>query len=231
MKKAFALLGLMAFAGSVFALDMEGPRNYNVDISTLDAFDCIGDVKNEQLPNGASGLAAQEDQCYPFTARVADNFTGDGEELIGVGWWGVFWNGTPSPADSYDIQVYSSGADGCPDVLLHSENTTDFNETIGDPYGYCANFAGTNTFTKIDGVPYHLAVTAVKCFPPQVGHATGDGDGQQACFKSEFFAFAAWTPAVDVFGIPYELAFLLYNSGGTVPTEEKSWSEIKELYR
>ena len=33
-----------------------------------------------------------------------------------------------------------------------------------------------------------------------------------------------------VFGVAHELAFVLYNDDVTVPTEDASWSAIKNLY-
>ena len=196
----------------------------------LDAFDCDGTVKDDfqQLPNGVSGLAAQDDQCYPFLAEIADNFTGDGDNLVGVGWWGVYWNGTPLPPDSFDITIYADDG-GVPGAELATTNTADYNETAGDPNGYCSQI---DSFAKADGVGYHLDVTAVFCFPPQYGHATGDGDGNEAHFKSDFFGFPDWVTATTVFGVAHDLAFILYNEEGAgTPVDETTWTGIKDLYK
>ena len=117
-------------------------------------------------------------------AEVADNFMGDGADVVGVGWWGVYWNGTPLPPDGFNIRIYADNG-GLPGDLLYEETAATYNETAGDPYGYCANLAAP--FAKADGVGYHLSVQAQFCFPPQWGYSSGDGDGLQASFKSAFF--------------------------------------------
>ncbi len=221
----FAICAVAAFSAQAEVQLERGP--FTLEFDGLDATDCEGEIKWVQEPDGASGLAAQDDQCYPFLAQIADNFLGDGNDIVGVGWYGVYWNGSPLPPDAFRIEIYTSDADGCPGDLVYSDETSDYNQTLGAPDGYCSQ---VTPFNKADGVSYHISVTAVFCFPPQYGSATGVGDGQQACFRSAFFGFADWTPATDVFGVPYDLAFLLYNEPGT-PTEEASWSSIKKLYQ
>lgn len=233
MKKVAALFSIFAVAaaGNVLAVDIES-GSYPVDLDTQDAYDCgaIDSIKWEQLPNGATGMASQDDVCYPFAAEVADNFMGDGADVVGVGWWGVYWNGSPLPPDGFNIRIYADNG-GTPGDLLYQETAATYNETQGDPYGYCANLAAP--FRKADGVGYHLSVQAQFCFPPQWGYSSGDGDGLQAHFKSAFFGFPDFVTASTVFGVPYEGAFLLYNDGGggTVPTEDATWTSIKGLYR
>jgi hypothetical protein len=80
-------------------------------------------------------------------------------------------------------------------------------------------------------VKYHVSIQAVICFPPQWGIATGTGNGVQGSFKSALFGFPSWVPNSTIFGVPYELALLLYAGETSTPTEEVSWSAIKNLYR
>jgi hypothetical protein len=228
MKKVAALFTIFAVAvtGNALAIGTQsGP--YTVAGDQQDAYDCGTEWKWEQMPDGQSGLAAQDDQCYPFLAECADDFMGDGSNVTGVGWWGVFWNGSPVAPDGFQITIYLSDPDGCPGEAICSEFVTDYNQTAGDPYGYCATLA--EACPKADGVSYHVSTTAVFCFPPQWGSATGTGNGQQMCFRSAFFGFPDWVPGNVVFGVNYDLAFLLYNDG-IVPTEDASWSSIKNLY-
>ena len=227
MKKIAALVSIFAIAvtGSAFAIDSPS-GNYTVTTDALDAFDCEGVIKWEQLPNGVSGLSSQDDQCYPFLSEVADDFMGDGEMMIGAGWWGVYWNGTPIAPDAFNLKVYADGG-GAPGELIYSEAVTDYNETFGDPYGYCALLS--EGVMKMDGMTYWLGVQAVFCFPPQWGYGTGEGSGSEIHFLSAFFGYPDWVPGSVVFGVPYDAAFLLYN-GGEVPTEDATWSEIKALY-
>jgi len=227
MKKLalFAVALVVAGAANAEVQSESGP--YTVEIDGLDAFDCEGTTKWEQLPNGASGLSSQEDVCYPFESNVADNFVGDGGDVVGIGWWGVYWNGTPLAPDAFNIEIYSDNG-GFPGDLLASTSTTEYNETVGDPNGYCSQI---DSFTKADGVTYHVSVQASFCFPPQWGWGTGDGDGAEISFLSAFFGYPDWIPGSTTFGVAYDAAFVLYNGeGDPTPTEEKTWSGIKSLY-
>jgi len=195
----------------------------------LDAFDCEGQIRFEQLPNGASGLSTQDDLCYPFESEVADDVVGDGTDLIGVGWWGVYWNGSPLPPDAVNIRLFADDA-GAPGDLLHETTTFDYDETAGDPLGYCTNEIGG--WPLSDEITYHLSIQASLCFPPQWGWSTGDGNGVELHLRSIFYEFPDWTPAEVVFGVPYDAAFLLYvSSGGGTPVAEASWTALKAHYR
>jgi hypothetical protein len=229
MKKVtalFAICALAAVAANAAPQLSSGP--YTVSGDGLDAFDCTGTIKWEQPPDGASGLSSQDDTCYPFQSECADDFMGDGQSVIGVGWYGVYWNGTPLAPDAFNIRFYSDSS-GFPGTELSLTTSSNYNETAGAPNGYCSD---VTAFSKADGVKYHVSIQAVMCFPPQWGIGTGTGNGVQGSFKSALFGFPDWTTNSTIFGVPYELAFLLYNDedGGT-PTEEASWSTIKNLYR
>ena len=52
-----------------------------------------------------------------------------------------------------------------------------------------------------------------------------------AFFYAPFFGYSTWTPATVVWGAPYELALVLLNGDGGTPTEDATWSSIKDLYR
>ena len=226
-KKIAALVSIFAIAvtGNALALETQTGSSYQVDTDALDAFDCGEDFKWEQLPNGGAGVAAQDDECYPFLAESADNFVGDGEMMIGAGWWGD-WDGS-AMLDAFEITIYADSGNG-PGEMIYTEVVTDYNETAGAPFGYCALLS--EPVMKADGETYWIDITSIYCFQPQWFWSVGDGDGQEIYFKSDFFGFPDWVPGSIVFGGPRETAFLLYNEGGGVPTEEATWSEIKALY-
>jgi len=101
MKKVtalFAICALAAVAANAAPQLASGP--YTVS-DTQDAFDCgpANTIKWEQPPDGASGLSAQDDTCYPFASECADDFMGDGNNVTAVGWYGVYWNGSPIAPD------------------------------------------------------------------------------------------------------------------------------------
>jgi hypothetical protein len=230
MKKLGAFLAIcVVTTGTAAALDLQsGPYTFNGD--GLGAFDCDGETKWDQLPDGASGLSSQDDQCYPFNSQVADNFMGDGGDVTGFGWWGLFWNGSPINATDFRVSIWASDADGCPGELV-CENVVSAVQTDegGGTFSYCANFPAC---PKEAGVSYHIGAQAIFCFPPQWGYVSGAGDGQECCFRGELFGFPDWVTATTVFGIPYELSGVIYNGGGGgTPVEDASWSAVKDLYR
>jgi hypothetical protein len=79
-------------------------------------------------------------------------------------------------------------------------------------------------------VAYEFSIVASLCYPPQWGWATGDGNGQEGCWRSERFGVPSWTPFSETtIDDPYDLAFVLY-SEPAVPAMETSWGAIKGLY-
>lgn len=228
MKKLALFAVALVVAGAANAEVQTDSGPFTVEIDGLDAFDCEGTTKWEQLPNGATGASSQDDACYPFDSHIADNFVGDGTDMIGVGWWGVYWNGTPLPPDAFNITIYSDNG-GVPGDVLATTTTTEYNETVGSPNGYCSQI---DTFSKADGVTYHLEVQASLCFPPQWGWGSGDGDGIEGHFRGELFGYVDWVPASLPFLVPYDFSMVLYNEDGDpTPTDETTWAGIKNLYK
>jgi hypothetical protein len=187
-------------------------------------------VKWEQLPDGTTGLASQYDALYPLNAEVADDFMGDGTLLLGIEWWGLYWNGEPVPPESFLVRVYTSTPDSLPGEQVYESTTTDFNEVTDDPNHYCTLFAG-DPFHKLDGVQYFVSVQARLHFPPQWGWATGVGNGREVRFRGAQFGYPDWVRGTVVFGVPaYDVAFRLLNTND-VPVRESTWSSLKALYQ
>jgi hypothetical protein len=238
MKKVFAFFSAFALAGvgSAMALDIESGIGYH-SMDESGAYDCDGIVKWEQLPNGGSGFSSQVDVCYPFSSSVADDFVGDGHVTHGVGWWGVYWNGGVVVPDAFEIKIYADAGGmpaGNPDSgpFLFSESTTDYHETFSGATeaDYCTNFADPAGFYKEPDVKYWLGIQAVFCFPPQWGWSTGSGNGVDVWFGFPLLGYPYWVPGVSVFGFTSDMAFLLLNDIDS-PTEDTTWSTIKNLYR
>jgi len=228
MKKVIALLSTFAAATAITANAEVTPvaPDYTVELDALDAFDCEGETKWEQLPNGGGAMASQDDVVYPFTADLADDFMGDGDDMVGVGWWGSYWNGTVAAPDAFNINIYADNG-GMPGDLIYSDQTAEYNETVGAPNGYCSQI---ETFNKAEGVTYWLSVQAVLVFPPQWGWVGGDGNGVGVYQRFPLLGFDDWTDSVTAFGNVRDAAFVLYNDEVVVPVEEKTWTEIKGLY-
>jgi hypothetical protein len=229
MKKVIVLLSVFATASAVTAsaeLTQTSP-SYTVEFDGLDVFDCEGDTKWEQLPNGGGLMSSQDDVVYPFTSDLADDFAGDGEDLTGVGWWGGYWNGTAVPPDAFNVRVFADNG-GMPGDMIYEHQTADYNETVGSPNGYCTNMPA---FNKADGATYWLSVQAVLVFPPQWGWASGDGNGVGVWQRFPLLGFEDWTSSEVAFGDVRDASFVLYNEDGVLPVEEKTWSSVKNLYR
>jgi hypothetical protein len=217
---------LVVVAGAAHALDIEvaapggpGPRST-----------CPGEVQFEQLPNEVARIISQEDVCYPFLCEAADDFVGTGQPITTVAWWGAYWGGGPIPADAFHINIYTTNSGGCPENLIYSHTSFDYEEDLdGSSAAYCAQLEAP--FPSSSGVVYELSIVASLCYPPQWGWATGDGNGQEGCWRSEFLGVPEWTPLSDTpFGFePYEFAFVLYTDLA-VPIVEKSWGTIKGFY-
>jgi hypothetical protein len=191
---------------------------------------CPGDIQFEQLPNGVSGIASQEDVCYPFLFEAADDFVGTGEPITTVAWWGEYWGGSPIPADAFHINIYTMSSGGCPEDLIYSHTSFDYDEDLdGSAAAYCAQLVPP--FVSTSGATYELSIVASLCYPPQWGWDTGDGNGQEGCWRSELYGVPEWTPLSDTpFGFePYEFAFVLYRDLA-VPIVESSWGAIKGFY-
>ncbi len=162
-----------------------------------------------QEPDGASLLSSQKDTTVPFETESADDFMGDGQLLLAIGWWGGYWGGSPVPPDAFRIRIYAKATDDCPGELLYDETIGDYHETLlGTSGEYCVNLG--DPFLKADGVNYSLSIQAILNFPPQWGWATGTGNGKQGCFRSDYFSYSDWVPWGDVLE-PYEHAFVLFN--------------------
>lgn len=189
--------------------------------------DCVGAPQWEQLPDGASVLATQDDPCYPFTAETADEFVADGSPILAIGWWGAYWGGSPVPIDHFDLILRADGADGVPGEVVWEYPTEDYHEVLGNPISYCASFP--LPVPTVAGMTYHLTTRPDYCYPPQWGAATGDGNGRQGHFRGELFGYDDWVRMEQPFGLPHELAFSI-RIDPPVPARDGSWARIKALF-
>ncbi len=226
---AFAV-STLALAGGAPAVDLRSPDVTHTWSDGLGAYDCPGKAKWLQAPADGNLLAAQNDETIGFYIDVADDFTGEGGFLDSFGWWGGYWNGSPSPPELFRFCIYARTVDDCPGELLYSELDSDYHETlIGSDSDYCIQL--DQIFYKVDGENYSVSIVPTLAFPPQWGWAASpEGNGKQVCMRSEYFSYPDWTPGDIVYGDLLETAFVLFNAG-VVSVEEHSWATIKGLYR
>ena len=77
--------------------------------------DCAGIFKNAQFPAFQANILSQIDPDSPGDfGEAADDFVGDGEDLIGVAWFGFYGNDAPPPypIEKFVITIYQTDPDG-----------------------------------------------------------------------------------------------------------------------
>ncbi len=228
---SWCLVLVFVAAGGAQALETHmGPSTHSWG-DGLGAYDCPGVEKWLQGPDPDGSLtAAQDDVTIGFRAQTADDFMGDGETLKSIGWWGGYWNGSPAPPDAFEIQLFLKAFGDCPGEMVYQEVDAEYHESlVGSDADYCIEL--DEPLLKAEGENYSMSITALLVFPPQWGWATSlEGNGKQCCFRSEYFSFPDWVPGDQVFGVIYEMAFVLFNEGAS-PVEKSSWTSIKDQYR
>jgi hypothetical protein len=235
MKKrvlASLVLTFVGFATATPSGHMIEPASGPIEVSpgTIGMDGPEGSILWEQPPDGRSSVSAQDDGCLPFLAESADDFVGNGEQVAEVGWWGAYWDTTSRVPDSIRINIFSADADGLPGELLYSFETADYIETPGDPNRYRVVLG--YRFSTVADTRYSISITVTFCSPPQWGWATAESspDGiNTTWFRSDFFGYPDWTPAMSVFGVHYDQAFVLYGVDET-PVTEVTWARIKAGY-
>lgn len=229
MKKfAFVLALSMIFAGAALAeleIMQPGPGGEPAGIDRaviwLDEPDAAGNIgSSEVIPD------------YALESEIANDFLVEAPATVRiVTWWGGYWNGDPLPtAGPFNLRFYNDG--GCvPLDMILEVIATDVEQVQFNPpnmfvYDYCVELA-------LDPNLYWFGVNMEHVFPPQWGRVAAIM--VQLCdsvFKSAYFAYPDWVPAIDVFGAPFDASQMFEDDEcGGVATEESSWGAIKGLYR
>jgi len=197
-------------------------------------------IKWSQLPDlEGNALASQLATDYPFDARAADDFECvDGTPIVGVEWWGDYWNpGEPPYADYFVIRFYSDVPGppfSRPGDLLYEEDCLVYSE---DPTGGLYHYEQDLTlpFEQEAGEIYWISIQAVHLF------FTGSQWGWLECLPEHYWNDEAvmvfpelgvpeWTTASLVLGEYAELAFVLYGEVFS-PVESTTWTSVKAMFR
>jgi hypothetical protein len=189
----------------------------------------------EDTPN-LDGLIGSSEQILEFglESELANDF------LIEVPgpvckwtWWGGYYNYTPGDplVECWILRVYFDG--GCVPLDPPAyEWVAGGNETfIYDQGGFPVYEYWDCNCIEFEPNLYWLGVVACDHpFPPQWGRLAADI--VQLCdtvFKSAYFAFPDWLPAIDVFGQPYDASQRMEDDCATA-VETTTWGSIKSLY-
>jgi len=238
MKKFAFVLGLLFVATSAMAADAPvafspagSGHNYvpgTREVCWSNPAD-LNDAKISSEIIGAFGLETELVNDFMLAADATVTGT------IGYGGYYNWIQGDPD-ITAINWKFYDDG--GCvPINLLDTFVGLGTRTYIGmDIYGwptYKYDNTGGVSFAAQANNLYWLGVQAADhAFPPQWG---GQGTGGivtncDTLFKSVYFGYPNWTPAGDLVGAPFDLAFELI-CGQPTATESTTWGAIKSLYR
>jgi len=240
MKKfAFVLALSFVVAGSALAIN----PSLNAGGGGMNVMDS-GRTVLWSDPVNLDGLIASSEYIgsIGLTTEIANDFFVTSDAVVVTAkWWGGYYNnngcGDIGYATNWNVRFYDDN--GCIPFSVVSEYLGAFaNET----FVYCQGgvypvfeykVCGLN-FTAAANTLYWLGAQAADhAFPPQVGRVAAPAT--QSCdthFKSAYFSFPDWTPAIDVFGQAYEASQELYDTDECgVPANSTTWGAIKGLYR
>jgi hypothetical protein len=241
MKKfAFVLAMSMVVAGSAFAVDpilSAGGGGNNPYTPT----DGDGVVCFSQPPN-LDGLIGSSEQILTFglESELANDFLPNASGYVdNARWWGGYYNYVlGDPLSTYwNLRFYEDA--GCIPgaVLCEYVTTSNANETFiynqGGFYPVYEYNWDVCCAVAADNLYWFGAQSGDHPFPPQWGRLAANAvEYCDTVFKSAFFAFPDWVPAVDVFGVSFDCSqeFTCIDNCGTA-TETNSWGAIKGLYR
>ena len=149
------------------------------------------------------GLSSQLDTVYPFNSQVADDFRFNNTiSILGVHWWGVFYNPFEgvNPAD-FNIIFYAD-AGGMPTGAGMDDPTSTalavyfLPQVIGIPTGRPAEYEYEvqlpTGFVAYDQTTYWVAIQWVGVFPPQWGWDTNGNNPEQLSSARQGFPAAGY---------------------------------------
>jgi hypothetical protein len=187
-----------------------------------------------------NALSSQLDDVYPFFSQMADDFLCDESgPILAVEWWGTYWNPGPPPPPGFFfvIEFWTDNGlpypDSHPETLIYQEPCYIFFEDYDPDYEQYHYFQYLeNPFFQEEGMIYWVSIYAVFPYPPQYGWCVGEPQWWDcANFKSDFFGYPEWTSSEIVWGICYDMAFVLYGQYDPNPVEETSWGNIKAMFK
>ena len=195
----------------------------------------------------ATCTAWSSEEKYEHDCLSADDFLSEsGDTIVMVDWWGHerdFPAGEGVPEiDEFIIRFYENDTTGVyqvPGTTIYEEHIFDFTVDylgISEKYYYSCEIPGG--FVPNPGEKYWLSIVAVNPFlaanQQWYWYECDPEDywGAEAPLKSEFWGYPEWTPwSVRNYDNHHvEMAFILYSRGDT-PVEDKSWGQIKAMFR
>ncbi len=192
-------------------------------------------------PPDLNGLIGSSEQILAFglETELANDFSVPETQVTHATWWGGYWNNstpcvpgmTPS---GFNLRFYADA--GCiPGTIVADISLTTFSEeSVGCQQGFYPMFKwGGDVSVSIVANDLYWFGAQMKDhpFPPQSGRlAAMMITGCDTVFKSAYFSFPDWTPAIDVFGVAFD-ASQEFECGPPSAAQPSTWGQIKGLYR
>jgi len=186
--------------------------------------------------NGSIG-SSEQILAFALETELANDFVPT-DALSKAIWWGGFWSNTVPcvsgiTTPGFNLRFFEDA--GCiPGTILADLSITTFTEEVagcnanGQPlFKWGADIAVSTTAGNLYWFDAQMKDHA---FPPQAGRlAAGVITGCDTVFRSVYFGFPDWTPAIDVFGYAFD-ASQEFECGITA-VQPSTWGQIKGLYR
>jgi hypothetical protein len=194
-------------------------------------------------PADLNGLIASSEQmlAYGLETECANDFyfTVSQNNLWRARWWGGYWNNAVACDPGFytalaNVRFYDDG--GCvPANVLSEYVNQDCHETsIGCQQGYYPLFSyyvDVWTVFDVNTLYWFGAQIADHPFPPQAGRlAAAAVTNCDTVFKSAYFAYPDWTPAIDVFGQAFDCS-QEFECNGIIAVQKTTWGSVKGLFR
>lgn len=191
--------------------------------------DCIGYPEVVYFPGGVVAMSSQYHD--DVATETASDFTGGECDLLGVGWWGVYWPELPPiRPTTAEVILYADDA-GAPGDVVTRFVSSSINEELDSPPYYCVTFP--EPVPLIEGARYWLSVALEMPFDHQWGWGSGYENPGSAMFRSAALGFDEWTSVEVVSGHAVAMAFSLVTEDDCVwdtPVQQRSWSRLKSSY-
>jgi hypothetical protein len=211
MKIVLILAFCMVAAGSAVAIDpvLSGGGGGDKPLE----LDPDRHVCWSQGPN-LDGLIGSSEQILAFglESELANDFLATGGSCVGnARWWGGYYNyllGDPL-VPTFNLRFYEDAGCVPGPVLCEYIIDSNANETfVYDQFGFPVYEYNWDVSCQVtpDNLYWFGAQAGDHPFPPQWGRLEAAG-GVQLCdtvFKSAYFGYPDWVPAVDVFSVSFD---------------------------
>jgi len=192
-------------------------------------------------PADLNGLIASSEQIltYGIETECANDFYYPYDTVVYLArWWGGYWNNSVACDPGFytalaNVRFYDDGGCVPANVIAEYLNVSCHETSIGCQQAYYPMFSyyvDVSVSINANMLYWFGAQIADHPFPPQAGRlAAGAVTNCDTVFKSAYFAYPDWTPAIDVFGQAFDCSQEF--ECGIVPTHETTWGAVKALFR